>query len=75
MQPFFTEKGFHYKQKFTLKTKRGVTSSETTNISNNYFVNITKSLDIPEWNSENSRSNTDLDKILETFENHPSVGI
>ena len=44
MQTFFTEKGFHYKQKFTLKTKRGVTLSETTivNIINNYFVNITK---------------------------------
>ena len=34
---FFTEKGFHYEQKFTLKSKRGVTSSETTlaNIFNN----------------------------------------
>ena len=30
MQPFFTEKGFHYQQKFTIKTKRGVTSSEKT---------------------------------------------
>ena len=43
---FFTEKGF---QKFTLKTKRGVTPSETTiaNIFNNYYVNITKSLNTP----------------------------
>ena len=67
-KPFFTEKGFHYKQKFTLKTKRGVTSSETTiaNIFNNYFVNITKSLNIPARNPENSRNNTDLEKILET---------
>ena len=43
-----TEKGLHQKQKFTLKTKRGVTSSETTiaNTFNNYFVNIMKSLNI-----------------------------
>ena len=40
-KPFFTEKGFNYKQKFTLKTKRGVTLSETAiaNIFNNYFRN------------------------------------
>lgn len=32
----------NYKQKFTLKTKRGITSSEKTitNIFNNYSVNI-----------------------------------
>ena len=43
---FFTEKGL---QKFTLKTKRGVTSSETriANIFNNYYVNIAKSLNTP----------------------------
>ena len=39
-----------------------------------YFVNITKSLNIPAWNPENSRDNTDLEKILETLESHPSVG-
>ena len=49
--------------------KRDVTLSETTiaNNFNNYLVNITKSLNIPAWNPENSRSNTDLEKILETF--------
>ena len=46
---FFPKKGLHYKQKFTLKTKRGVAPSETTtaNIFNNYYVNITKSLNTP----------------------------
>ena len=29
-----------------------------------YFVNITKSLKIPAWNPENSRDNTDLEKIF-----------
>ena len=74
-KPFFTEKGFRQKQKFTLKTKRRVTSSETaiTNIFNNYFVNITKSLNIPEQNAENYQNNTDLEKTLEMFESHPSV--
>ena len=46
---FSLKKGFHYNQKFTLKTKRVVISNETTiaNIFNNHFVNITKSLNIP----------------------------
>ena len=74
-KPYFTENCFHYKQKLTLKTKRGVKSSETiiANIFNNYFVNIAKSLNIPAWNPENSQNNTNLEKILETFESHPSV--
>ena len=74
-KPFFTEKGFHYKQKCTLKTKRGVTSGETTiaNIFNNHFVNITKSLNIPSWNPENPQKNTDLEKIWEKIVSHPSV--
>ena len=52
---------FHYKQ------KRGVTSSETTiaNIFNNYFANITESLDIPAWNPDNSRNNTALERERE----------
>ena len=60
---FFSEKGFHYKQKFTRKTKRGVTSSEATiaYIFNNFFVDIRKSLNIPAWNPENSRN---LEKML-----------
>ena len=47
-----------FSQKFTLKTKRGVISSETTiaNTFNNYFVNITKSLNIPVCNPESSRN-------------------
>ena len=42
-KPISLKKGFHCKQKFTLKTKRCVTSSERTiaNIFSNYFGNIT----------------------------------
>ena len=65
----------------TLTTKRGVAWSEKTieNIFNNYFINTTKSLNIPVWNSEKKinkkiktkinkkktkqKQNTDLDKI------------
>ena len=43
------------------------------NIFNKYFVNIAKSLNIPTWNPKNYRINTDLEKILETFESHLSV--
>ena len=76
MQTFSLKKVFiMYRQKFTLKTKRGVTSSKATiaNIFSNYFGNITKSLNISAWNPENSRSNTDLEKSLETFESHSGV--
>ena len=53
---FFTNKGFHYKQKFTLKIKRVVTSSEKAIASflNNYFVNMAEFLNIPSWNPKNS---------------------
>ena len=73
--PFSVKKSFNYTQKFTLKTKRGATLSETTitNIFTNYFESTTKSLNISAWNPENSPNNTDLDKIFETFENDPSV--
>ena len=42
MQLFFYLKSLHFQQKFTVKTKRGITSSEKTiiNIFNNYSVNI-----------------------------------
>ena len=71
---FSLKKVFIINRNALLKLK-GVTSSKTTiaNIFNNYFVIITKSLNIPAWNPENSRNNTDLEKILETFESHPSV--
>ena len=53
---FFTNKGFHYKQKFILKIKRVVTSSEKAiaNFLNNYFVNKAEFLNIPSWNPKNS---------------------
>ena len=54
---------------------RGVTSGETTiaNVFENYFVNISKSLNIFAWNPENSRNNTDLEKISEIFQIDPNV--
>ena len=74
-KPLFTEKGFHYEQKLTLKTKRGMTSDEGTiaNIFNDYFTNITKSLKIPEWKPDDQIRNANFESNLEKYESHPSV--
>ena len=70
---FSLKKVFNINKNF--KTKRGVTSSETTiaNIYNNYFVNITKLLNIPVRNPEYSQNNTNFENTLGTFKSHPSV--
>ena len=59
---FFTPEDFHYQEQFTLKTKSIASNDQTNaNILNNYFVNITNPLNIPErkpkkkW-KENSES-------------------
>ena len=74
-KPFFTEKGFHYEQKLTLKTKRGMTSDEGTiaNIFNDYFTNIKKSLKIPEWKPDDQIRNANFERNSETYESHPSA--
>ena len=43
------------------------------NIFNNYFVDITNSLNISAWNSGNSPNDTNSEKILETLESHRRV--
>ena len=74
-KPFFTEKGFHYGQEFTLKTKRGTTSNENAiaNIFNDYFTNITKCLKIPEWKPDEQIIRTNSMNSLEFYETHQSV--
>ena len=59
---------------FNFNDKRGVISSGKIipNNFNTYFVNIAKLLNIPVSNAEKSRNNTDLKKLLETFESHSS---
>ena len=43
------------------------------NIFNKYFVNITKTLNIPAWKPQNRLTFQNLDIILDTFSSHPSV--
>ena len=43
------------------------------NIFNKYFVNITKTLNIPEWKPQKGLTFQNLDIILDTFSRHPSV--
>ena len=49
-KPFFTEKGSQYDQNITLiEKKRSISEKhKVANIFNKYFVNITKTLNIPE---------------------------
>ena len=64
---FSLKKAFIINRNIPLKFS--VTSRETTiaDIFNYYFVNITKSLNFPAWNPENSQNNTDLEKIFENL--------
>ena len=75
---FFTEKGWQYNQNITLieKKKRSISEKQKvfpTNISNKYFVNITMTLNIPEWKPQKRLTFQNLDIILDTFSRHLSV--
>ena len=43
------------------------------NIFNKYFVNIAKTMNIPEWKPQKGLTFQDLDINLDTFSSHPSV--
>ena len=74
-KPFFREKGSQYNQNITLiETKRlNIGKHKVANIFNKYFVNITKTLNIPEWKPQKGLTFQNLDIILDTFSRHPSV--
>ena len=74
-KPFFTEKGSQYNQNITLiEKKRSISEKQkVANIFNKYFVNITKTLNIPEWKPQKGLTFQNLDIILDTFSRHPSV--
>ena len=46
---------------------------EVANIFNKYFVNITKTLNIPEWKPQKGLTFQNLDFILDKYSSHPSV--
>ena len=43
------------------------------NVFNKYFVNIAKTLNIPEWKPQKGLTIQNLDINLDTFSSHPSV--
>ena len=54
--------------------KRSISEKhKVANIFNKYFVNITKTLNIPEWKPQKGLTFQNLDIILDTFSRHPSV--
>ena len=74
-KPLFTEKGLQYNQNIMLieKNARYRKKQKVANIFNKYFVNITKTLNIPEWKPQKGYTFQNLDIILDTFSHHPSV--
>ena len=74
-KPFSTEKGQQYNQNITLIEKKRLISEKhkVANIFKKYFVNITKTLNIPEWKPQKGLTFQNLDIILDTFSRHPSV--
>ena len=74
-KPFFTERGSQYDQNITLiEKKRSISEKhKVANIFNKYFVNIIKTLNIPEWKPQKGLTFQNLDIILHTFSSHPNV--
>ena len=57
-----------------MRKKRSISEKhKIANIFNKYFVNITKTLTIPEWKPQKGLTFQNLDIILDTFSSHPSV--
>ena len=57
-----------------MKKKRSISEKhKVANIFNKYFVNITKTLNIPEWKPQKGLTFQNLDIILDTFSRHTSV--
>ena len=72
-KPFFLQTLLQYNQNTTLIEKKLSISEKhkVANISNKYFVNITKTLNIPEWKPQKGITFQNLDIILDTFSRHP----
>ena len=75
MQTLSTNKGFAIQPKYYINSKKRSISEKhkVANIFNKYFVNITKTLNIPEWKPQKGLTFQNLDIILDRFSHHPSV--
>ena len=81
MKPSFADKGNKEQKKIILVENNEIIRDDIKDAStmNDYFVDITKNLDIPEIEIEQLPLNTDIvcidpiDTILYTYKNHPSI--
>ena len=81
VKPFFSDKGNKDQRKIILDENNEIIRDDIKNAStmNDYFVDITKNLDIPEIEIEQLPLNTDIvcinpiDTILYRYKNHPSI--
>ena len=62
-----------YRQGFAIQPKYYIKKHKVANIFNKYFVDITKTLNIPEWKPQKGLTFQNLDIILDTFSRHTSV--
>ena len=71
IKPYFTKKGLNSK-KFLLKQKGNLASNEKqlAGIINSFFINITKGLDLKEYNERNANT---LEDVLNAFNSHSSI--
>ena len=75
IKPMFSDKSINEKLKTLIEDGKIIDNKENiANIMNEYFVNITKSLDINQIPSDKVPSQTDeIDNIICMFRNHPSI--
>ena len=68
-EPFFTEKCLQYDQNIALIEKEAqyLKNTKLENIFKKYFVNIAKTLNIPEWKREKGLTFQNLDITSDTF--------
>ena len=71
IKPYFTKKGLNSK-KLLLKQKGNLASNEKqlAGIINSFFINITKGLDLKEYNERNANT---LEDVLNAFNSHSSI--
>ena len=71
IRPYFSDKGYN-QTKITIVEKDSITTDEKkiATLMNNYFINITKNLDLKPSTISNT---SDIDKITKHFDNHISV--
>ena len=71
IKPYFTKKGLNSK-KLLLKQRGNLASNEKqlAGIINSFFINITKGLDLKEYNERNANT---LEDVLNAFSSHPSI--